>query len=81
MCQTDLFQACSIGSFTNITELVCDTNSLTSLDVTGLANLNYLDCYSNSVLASINVAGLSSLEYLDCSYSVLNSEIKNHHSV
>jgi hypothetical protein len=52
--------------------LNCNYNSLTSLNVSGLASLYYLNCSYNS-LTSLDVSGLTSLEYLDCSYNSLTS--------
>jgi len=56
----------------DITYLNCYTNSLTSLDVSGLTALTYLDCYSNS-LTSLDVSGLTALTYLRCFVNSLTS--------
>jgi Leucine-rich repeat (LRR) protein len=55
-----------------LTSLVCNNNSLTSLDVSGLTSLTSLACKDNP-LTSLNVSGLTSLTYLDCSSSSLTS--------
>ena len=56
-----------------IVSLIVATRGLTGiLDVSGLANLEYLNCSFNQ-LASLNVSGLANLEYLDCSYTQLAS--------
>jgi hypothetical protein len=56
----------------SLTRLFCDSNSLTSLNVSGLTALTYLDCGSNS-LTSLNVSGLTALTYLDCGSNSLTS--------
>lgn len=59
-----------IGYFTNLTSLSCGNNSLTSLDLTGLGNLQYLDCANNS-LTSLIVTGCGSLQQITGSYNSL----------
>jgi hypothetical protein len=55
-----------------LTSLTCATNSLTSLDVSGLTALTALVCLNNS-LASLNVSGLTALTGLECSHNSLAS--------
>jgi hypothetical protein len=55
-----------IESFSNLTELDCSDNNLTSLNVSGMTNLATVICASNR-LSSINVGGCSSLSWLICS--------------
>lgn len=54
-----------IQSFTNLKELNCYLNELTSLNVQGLTNLQNLNCYSNQI-SNINVQGLLNLQELNC---------------
>lgn len=49
----------------NITELFCQDNQLTSLNVQGLNNLKSLDCSINQ-LTALDVHGLTALRVLDC---------------
>ena len=55
-----------------ITELYCDRNKITSLNVQGLNALKLLDCSGNQ-LTSLDVQGLTALEKLDCYYNYLTS--------
>ena len=48
-----------------ITELYCDNNQLTTLNVQGLSDLQKLYCAENQ-LTVLNVQGLSTLRVLDC---------------
>lgn len=51
-----------IEAFKNLTSLTCKQNDLTSLDVSALTKLTYLDCSSNiNQMGSINNSGISSL--------------------
>jgi hypothetical protein len=61
-----------IGIFTALTELYCDGNSLTSLDVSNFTALTELSCYGNS-LTSLDVSNNTALTYLDCSGNNLTS--------
>jgi len=56
----------------SLTLLDCNTNSLTSLDVSGLTALNTLICFSNS-LTSLDVSGLTALANLTCSNNSLTA--------
>jgi len=48
-----------------LTELECNWNQLTALDVQGLAALQKLSCHYNQ-LSTLNVQGLTALQMLDC---------------
>ena len=61
-----------IEAFTNITELDCDNNSLTSLNVSSDTSLTYLSCNNNS-LTTLNDSGLHSLNNLECSNNSLTT--------
>ncbi|TWI85749.1 leucine rich repeat (LRR) protein [Lacibacter cauensis] len=52
-----------INSFTNLEELGCYNNNLSSLDVSKLKKLKYLYAYNNRI-ESVNIRGLQSLEHL-----------------
>lgn len=54
-----------IKYFTNLTELNCRSNSIKSLDVSGLTSLQTLDCSYNSI-TSLDVSSNTNLTYLDC---------------
>ena len=55
-----------------ITELHCDYNQLTALNVQGLTALQVLDCSDNQ-LTALNVQGLTALQVLDCSDNQLTA--------
>ena len=61
-----------IENFTNVTYLDCHYNKLTSLDVSGMPQLQTLKCSENK-LTSLNVSGLTNLKYLDFSYNDMTS--------
>jgi len=55
-----------------LVKLLCYENNLSTLDVSGLGNLNYLECCKNK-LFSLKVAGLKNLLTLDCAENQLTS--------
>jgi hypothetical protein len=59
-----------IGAFTNLTYLACDTNQLTSLDVSLNIHLDTLNC-NNNKLTSLDVTMLPLLSRLNCSTNKL----------
>lgn len=59
-----------IQYFTNLTELVCYSNQLTELDVSGNPRLERLNCDGNK-LTELDVSGNPQLESLDCSSNPL----------
>lgn len=61
-----------IGHFTQLKTLQCESNQLTSLNLSGLSNLVTLYCGSNQ-LTSLNFSGLTSLTNLVCSANQLTS--------
>ena len=61
-----------IESFTNLVDLSCSQNQLTTLNVTSLTNLKSLNCGQNS-LSTLIVSDLSQLESLDCRLNQLTS--------
>ena len=61
-----------IEYFTVLTELWCNDNKLTSLDVSKNTALTYLDCHNNQ-LTSLDVSKNTALEYLYCYYNQLTS--------
>ena len=67
-----------IKYFTALKELRCYNNPMTSLDVSGLTALTYLDCshpntYTGTKLTSLNVSGCTNLETLYCSSNNISS--------
>ena len=59
--------------WTNLTQLLCHTNSLTSLDTfAAWTNLTYLHCYSNSLPASEIDDILTTLDAAGASNGILN---------
>ena len=54
-----------VGHYTRITTLWCDQNQLTTLNASGLAELQTLVCNDNQ-LTTLNVSGLTKLETLRC---------------
>jgi Leucine-rich repeat (LRR) protein len=52
-----------INSFTNLEELGCHNNKLTTLDVSKLKKLKFLYAFNNRI-ATLNINGLSQLEHL-----------------
>ncbi len=72
--QVDIWPANSdtSGRVGDLTYLECRSNSLTSLDVSGLTSLANLYCRSNN-LTSLDVSGLTSLTYLYCNNNSITS--------
>lgn len=81
-----IYDFTGIEHFTNLITLICDDNDLTSLDVSTLINLEYLDCSGQENgnfnftgtpfpggLTSLVLPNSTSLTYLDCSQSFLTS--------
>jgi len=61
-----------IEYFTKLTDLACEDNMLTSLDVSKNTALRYLICNGN-LLTSLDVSGCKALTYLDCNNNQLTS--------
>ena len=61
-----------IEAFINIPILVCNNNSLTSLNVSGLTSLTEIDCHNNQ-LTTLNVSSNIALQYLYCNNNSLTS--------
>ncbi len=63
-----------IGSFTNLKQLYCENNQLTSLNVSNLTHLELVHCQNNQVLAgTLDVSMLLSLKELNCNNNSLTS--------
>ena len=61
-----------IEAFTAITELYCNNNQLTSLDVSAITSLEYIICGYNQ-LTSLDVSSNTALIYIDCQNNQLTS--------
>ncbi|HKR05410.1 MAG TPA: LamG-like jellyroll fold domain-containing protein, partial [Bacteroidia bacterium] len=61
-----------IEAFTGITVLNCNTNNLTSLNITALTQLTNLNC-SHNQLTGVNTTGLNNLTFLDVSFNSISS--------
>lgn len=61
-----------IEAFTNLTNLICSSNSLTALDVFSNTLLDTLICSNNSI-TSLNLGTNTQLLLLDCSQNALTS--------
>lgn len=61
----NLTSLAGVGHYTRITTLSCEYNQLTTLNASGLAELQNLQCYNNQ-LTTLNVSGLTKLETLRC---------------
>ena len=55
-----------------LTELHCDNNQLTALDLSGFSNLRNLACYNNN-LTSLDLSVVSSMNELNCSGNQIES--------
>jgi hypothetical protein len=67
-----------IETFLNLDTLYCGENNFTSLDVSSIPNLRYLDCSGHlditvTPLQELNLSGCTELTWLDCSSSKLTS--------
>lgn len=61
-----------IEYFTGLTNLNCNSNFLTSLNVSGLTSLTNLQCHANQ-LTSLDLSGLTKLSILNCFDNSLTS--------
>lgn len=59
----DIVNLEGLSAFTNLEELGCYNNKITSLDVSMLKKLKYLYAYNNRI-SSLNIGGLTELEHL-----------------
>jgi hypothetical protein len=62
-----------IEAFTNLTYLACDTNKLTSLDVSALVKLDTFLCNNNPNLPSVNVSTFPNLSKFNCALCKITS--------
>ncbi len=58
--------------FKNITELNCNYNNISSIDLTGFNKLKKLNCTRNN-LTDLNLSGLTNIETIDCSYNKIQT--------
>lgn len=68
----NLTSLAGVGHYTRITTLYCDYNQLTTLNASGLAELQNLICNDNQ-LTTLNVSGLTKLETLQCDNNKLTT--------
>lgn len=61
-----------IQYFTNLVQLSCSNNSITTLNVNALTNLIQLNCSYNSI-TTLNITALTNLEVLHCHSNQINS--------
>ncbi len=66
MANKNISDMTGIEKLTSLRELRCYGNPFSSLNVSALTNLTYLDCAPNSHLTSLNVSGCTNLETLYC---------------
>ena len=63
-----------IEAFTNIQNLICNINLLTSIpDLSGLSNLQSLNCSSNQLTDLPNISGLTNMQELNCRSNQITS--------
>lgn len=67
-----IYSLTGIEAFTNLTNLRCFSNYLTSLDVTNLVNLTTLSCQDNAITA-LNTGVLTQLTDLSCYDNAIGS--------
>jgi len=76
--RSSIVDATGLQSFANLTKFDCQSNQLTSLNLSGLNNLTSLNCYNNR-LTTINLASLSNLSVLFCGNNLLTVlDLSNH---
>lgn len=68
----NLTSLAGVGHYTRITALYCNYNQLTTLNASGLAELQNLICYNNQ-LTTLNVSGLTKLKTLQCNNNQLTT--------
>ncbi|KUJ62479.1 internalin [Flavobacteriaceae bacterium CRH] len=69
---SDIATLQGILKFTNITELYCDFNELTTLDISTLTELNDFSCSDNSI-TTLNITGLKKMTKFSCSSNKIES--------
>jgi hypothetical protein len=69
-----------IEAFTSLTHLYCNSNNLTSLDVSNNTNLTTLHCGFNSI-NSLNLGQINSLIYLNCMFNQISAIDLSHLSL
>ena len=72
---TQIENLSGIQYFTNLQNLICNGNQITTIDLTGLNNLENLETSYNSVLSNLILSNLTSLTTLNCNGNSLLSNI------
>lgn len=62
-----------LGTCVSLTTLDCDSNSLVTLDLTGLSALTAVDCSIGASLTTLTLTGCTALTTLDCSSCALTA--------
>lgn len=68
-----IYNMTGVKLLTNLVELACASNYLTSLDVSGLTKLKYLTCNGNSNLTSLNTTNCTALTDIYCFNTAITS--------
>ena len=69
---SDILSLEGIEYFTNLTDLYCRGNTITTLDLSKNTTLNKLDCY-NTGLTKLDLSNCTALETVDCSFNNLTT--------
>jgi Leucine-rich repeat (LRR) protein len=66
-----------IQSFTNVTSITINLTNVPGIDLTGLNNLQHLNCAGSYQMTSLNLTGLFNLQTLDCSncYNLISLDL------
>jgi hypothetical protein len=67
-----------IKDFTSLTQLLCNDNSITDLDVSGMTNLKYFYCENNAI-TNLNISGLTNLWELWASDNPFSNPVLDVH--
>lgn len=71
--QADLTGSLNLSGMTALTSLVMTGSRITTLNVSGCAALETLECDNNEVLSTLTLTGCASLQSLSCNYNMLGA--------